>query len=101
MPLLLLSPPPFLVSRSFSQFIALSGQSSLKSHQAIVDLASSAVWRPRTPRRSPARSLRSSSSRSKSPKTPPRLPKRVYFSGTPPPPASSKSSLKKKRDFQK
>ena len=83
------------------KFIALSGQSSsLRSHQAMVDLASSAVRWPRSPWRSPARSPRSSSSRSKSPKTPPCLPKRVRFSGTRLPPASSKSSLKK-RDFQK
>ena len=88
-----------------SKFISLAGQSSsFQSQQAIVDIASSALRRPRSPRRFPARSPHSSSygsSRSKSPKSPSRSPKRVRFSGTPPPSSSSKSSLKKKKNFQK
>ena len=85
-----------------SKFISLAGQSSLiQSQQAIVDLAS-AMRDPRSPRRSPAHSPRSSSlgsSHSKSPKSPSLSPKHARFSGTPPP-SSSTSSLKKKKNFQ-
>ena len=88
---------------SFSQYlfpesdvdrlISLTSQSSsLKSNQAMVDLAASAVGRSRSPRRPLPRSPLSRSRRRNS-RSPPRSPKRVRFAGTPPP-SSSKSSPK-------
>ena len=83
--LALLSSPPcastLFDESELSKLISLTGQSSLlQSQQAIVDLASSALRRPRSPRRSP-RSSSYGSSRSKSPKSPSRSPKLVCFPG--------------------
>ena len=93
---LLVSPTSFsqslFLELDVDRLISLTSQSStLKSNQAMVDLAASAVGHSHSPRRALARSPQCRT-RHKGSRICPRSPKRVRFSGTPP--SSSKSSPK-------